>query len=467
MLQQALAYARSRKEENLERLCDWLRIPSVSTLPEHIPDVARAAEWAANYLNWLGMQAVEIFQTPGHPIVCAEYLGVDRPTLLVYGHFDVQPPDPLDQWHTPPFEPRVSGENLYARGANDDKGQVFAILAALEAYLKTSGHMPLNVKVLLEGEEEIGSPHLADFVRGRQQELAANAVLIADQEMLSPQAPLIIYGVRGNAYLEIEVRGPVQDLHSGTFGGAVDNPLNVLVRLLAALQDGTTRRVNIPGFYDRVLPLTEQERELLATVPINDEIGLNITGSPALAGEAGYSLAERISVRPTLDIHGIAGGFTGEGGKTVIPSKATAKLSMRLVPDQNPQEIASLCEGYLRKLAPPTVTVEVRQLAAIRPAVIDFNVEAVRAAALAYERGIGASAFYFRGGGSLPIVQDFIEILSQPNQPEIPIVMIGFGLPDDNTHAPNEKLSVTNFYKGIETAIHYLDIFGNIQAKVQ
>jgi acetylornithine deacetylase/succinyl-diaminopimelate desuccinylase-like protein len=461
MLQTALEYARSHQGENLDRLCEWLRIPSVSTLPEHIPDVARAGKWAAEYLASIGMRRVEIAQTPGHPIVYAEHLDAGSPTLLVYGHFDVQPADPLEEWRTPPFEPQIVGDNLYARGANDDKGQVFTILAALEAYLKTSGRLPLNVKVLLEGEEEVTSPHLAPYLREHRQELLADAVLIADQEMLSPQAPLILYGARGNVYMEIEVRGPAQDLHSGTFGGAVDNPFNVLVRLLAALQDSETHRVNIPGFYDRVRPLSEDERRLLAKAPISDDLGLILTGAPALAGEAGYSLAERISVRPTLDIHGIAGGFTGEGGKTVIPAKATAKLSTRLVPDQDPHEVASLCESYLRQIAPPTVTLEVRTLGVARPAVIDYSAAAVRAAALAYERGIGASAIYFRGGGSLPIIKDMIDLLSQPDRGEIPIVMIGFGLPDDNTHAPNEKLYLPNFYRGIETVIHYLDIYAS------
>jgi len=461
MLEAALTHARSRQGEHLARLCDWLRIPSISTLPDHAADVRRAAQWTRETLQAIGFDSVELVETPWHPIVTAEWLGAEGPTLLIYGHFDVQPVDPLGEWRTPPFEPQVIGDNLVARGASDDKGQAFAILAALESYLKTSGRLPLNVKVLLEGEEEITSPHLAPFLRERRQSLLADAVLIADQEMLAPQAPLILYGTRGNVYLEIEVSGPATDLHSGTFGGAVDNPFNVLARLLAALQDGTTHRINIPGFYESVRPLSEGERELIAKAPIDDPIGLYLIGAPALAGEEGYTLAERISVRPTLDIHGIMGGFTGEGGKTVIPAKATAKLSMRLVPDQQPEEIARLCEAYLRQLAPPTVKLEVRTLGVARPVVIDFNSRAIQAAALAYERGIGAPAIYFRGGGSLPIVRDMIDILSHPEREEIPIVLIGFGLPDDNTHAPNEKLYLPNFYKGIETVIHYLDIFGN------
>jgi len=463
MLEPALQHARSQRREHLDRLCDWLRIPSISTLPEHASDVLRAAQWVTDYLRRVGMERVELIETAGHPIVYADWLDVQGPTLLIYGHFDVQPVEPLEEWRTLPFEPQLVGDDLLGRGTADDKGQVFAVLAALEAYLKTSGRLPVKVKVCLEGEEEVLSPHLASFLRERRQELRADAILICDQEMLGPQAPLIVYGVRGNVYLELEVRGPAQDLHSGTFGGAVDNPFNVLVRLLASLQDPQTRRVLIPGFYDRVRPLGEEERRLIAKAPLDDALGLSLTGAPALAGEEGFSLAERITVRPTLDIHGIRGGFTGEGGKTVIPAMATAKLSMRLVPDQEPEEIARLCEAYLRKIAPPTVTLEVRTIGTARPVIIDYTAPPVRAAAQAYERGFGASPVYFRGGGSLPILRDMIDVLSERSEPsrgEIPVVMMGFGLPDDNTHAPNEKLHLPNFYKGIETIIHYLDVLG-------
>ncbi len=458
MLQSALDFAQANRAAHLAGLCDWLRIPSVSTLPEHAADVRRAAGWLADRLRGLGLERVELAETKGHPIVYAERLGLDAPTLLLYGHFDVQPPDPLEEWRTPPFEPQVIGDDLYGRGAADDKGQFFAILAALESYLNTSGQLPVNVKVLAEGEEEVLSPNLPLFLRQRKDDLRADAVLIADQEMLDPQVPVIMYGVRGNIYLELEVRGPGRDLHSGTFGGAVDNPFNVLARLLASLQDGRTRRVLIPGFYDRLRPLSPEERALIAKAPITDEIGLYLTGASALAGEEGYSLAERVSVRPTLDIHGIFGGFTGEGGKTVIPAKASAKLSMRLVPDQDPQEIIRLAEAYLRSLLPPTVTLEVCVVGTAMPVVLDYKAPAIQVAAQAYARGFGADPVYLRGGGSLPIVRDMIDVLSQPGRGDIPIVMIGFGLPDDNTHAPNEKLHLPNFYKGIETVIHYLDI---------
>lgn len=458
MLAQALDYARSHQGKSLDRLCEWLRIPSISTLAENAQDVRRAAQWISEALREMGLDHIEVVETSGHPLVYADWLGAEGPTLLIYGHYDVQPVDPLDEWRTPPFEPQVVGDDLFGRGTTDDKGQAYAALAALEAYLKTSGRLPVNVKVLLEGEEEVLSPSLQVFLRERRQKLLADAILICDQEMLGPQTPVIMYGVRGNTYLEVEVRGPAQDLHSGMFGGAGDNPFNVLVRLLAALQDPETRRVTIPGFYDRVRPLSDDERNLIAKIPFDDEIGLHLTGMPALAGEEGYNLAERLSVRPTLDIHGIAGGFTGKGAKTVIPSKATAKLSMRLVPDQQPDEIARLCEAYLKELAPKTVKLDIRTIGTAMPVVIDFNAPAVRAAEQAYQRSFGYNPVYFRSGGSLPIVHDMIFLLSTPAQGEIPVVMIGFGLPDDNAHAPNEKLHLPNFYKGIETVIHYLDL---------
>lgn len=463
MLESALQFARANRERQLASLYNWLRIPSVSTLPEHAPDVRRAAEFAVLYLRDIGMTRVEMRETAGHPIVYAEWIDPQSassvlPTLLIYGHFDVQPIDPAEEWIRPPFEPLLDGEHLYARGASDDKGQAFAVLAALESYLKTSQELPVRVKVLLEGEEEVTSPNLFSYIREYAEELAADAILIADQDMLSPQHPVIMWGVRGNLYTEIEVRGPTRDLHSGTFGGALDNPLNVLVRLLASLQDGKTRKVLIPGFYENVEELTEQERALIAQAPINDDIGLHLTGAPALGGEEGYPLAERVSVRPTLEIHGIAGGFTGEGLKTVIPSKATAKVSMRLVPGQSPDEIAARLEEYLRSLCPPTVTLDFRVIGKAQPVKIDYTAPAVRAAAEAYEAGFGHKPVYLRGGGSLPIVHQMIESLSQPGS-TIPVVMIGFGLPDDRTHAPNERFYVPNFFHGIETVIHYLDVF--------
>ena len=409
MLDSALNYARQNKAAHLSGLCDWLRIPSISTTPEHTPDVRRAAEFAAQYLHTIGMDKVEVRETTGHPIVYAESITNHQfPTLLIYGHFDVQPADPDEAWAHPPFEPTVDGDNLYARGASDDKGQAFAIVAALESYLKTGGKLPVNVKVLFEGEEEITSPSLLPYIQTHADELGADAILIADQDMLDPQHPVVMWGLRGLLYAEIEVTGPARDLHSGTFGGSVDNPFNVLTRLLAQLQDGDTRRILIPGFYDTVEELNEKERALISQAPINDDVGIYLTGAPKLAGEAGYPLAERVSVRPTLDIHGMAGGFTGEGSKTVIPAKATAKVSLRLVPHQHPGPVFEALTSYLKSLCPPTVKLDVRNIGQAVPVKVDYKHPAIQAAAIAYEKGFGHKPIYLRGGGSLPIVYDMI-----------------------------------------------------------
>ncbi len=462
MLKFALEYARRNRQQHVEKLCDWLRIPSISTLPEHADDVRSAACWIRDYLEENGLQQARVQETGGHPVVTAQWMNANNaPTILLYGHFDVQPPDPLEEWNSPPFDPQQIGENLYARGASDDKGQAFALLASLESYLKSSGKLPVNVKILLEGEEEIQSRNLPGFLRAHSLELRADSILICDQDMFSPQHPVVMYGVRGNLFMEVQVKGPARDLHSGTFGGAVDNPFNVLARLLAALQDTRTRRISIPGFYDRIRVLSEEERRLINKAPVNDSIGLHLTGAPLLAGEEGFCLVERISLRPTLEIHGIVGGFTGQGSKTVIPSKATAKISMRLVPDQDPYQVSESLESYLRQLAPPTVHLEFKQVGLAKPVVIDYNTEPVRLAAEAYRLGFQAEPIYFRGGGSLPFLFDMIDSLSVPKEGPIPVAMIGFGLPDDCTHAPNEKLNLSNFFQGIETVIHYLFLMGN------
>jgi len=464
MLDFALNFAQQNKHSHLSRLCDWLRIPSISTLPENAQDVRSAAQFAARFLKDTGMTLVEIRETNGHPIVYGEWLETRHPspaTLLIYGHFDVQPIDPIEEWARPPFEPIIEGDNLYARGASDDKGQAFAILAALESYFKTSGRLPVNVKILLEGEEEVTSPNLFSYIREHAEEIKADAILIADQDMLDPEHPVLMWGLRGILYTEIEVTGPAHDLHSGTFGGSVDNPFNVLMRLLAQLQDGETRRVLIPNFYDKVEELNDEERALISQAPINDEVGLYLTGAPALGGEKGYPLAERVSVRPTLEVHGIAGGFTGEGSKTVIPVKATAKVSMRLVPNQSPEEVFESLKSCLESICPPTVKLDVRAIGKAYPVKIDYKSPEVQAAAVAYEKGFGHMPVYLRGGGSLPIVDEMIKVLN------VPVVMIGFGLPDDRTHAPNEKFHIPNFYRGIDTVIHYLDLFSKIKPLVE
>jgi acetylornithine deacetylase/succinyl-diaminopimelate desuccinylase-like protein len=364
----------------------------------------------------------------------------------------VQPFDPLDEWLTPPFEPTVKGDDLFGRGATDDKGQLYVHIAAVEAYLKTSGKLPLNVKFVLEGEEEIGSPNIADFIQAHRNMLRADAALISDSHILDPQTPMIVTGVRGLAYLEVTLCGSTHDLHSGSYGGVVENPLNAMVRLLASLRD-EQGRVTIPGFYDDVRELTPAERAALNDGLVTDETILAETGAPALWGEPDYTPMERKSVRPTLDIHGIKGGFISAGQKTVIPAVASAKVSMRLVPDQVADKIAQLFIDHIHRIAPNTMEVSVKKMNCGDGAMMDITSPAVEAAAEAYERGFGRRPFYMREGGSIPVVSLFSTLLN------IPVVMMGFGLPDDRLHAPNEKFHLPNFYRGIETAIHYYEIF--------
>ena len=455
MLKSALVYADEHKQHNLDLLMEFIRIPSISALQEYSQDIQRAADWLSNYLGQIGMTGVNILSTGGHPVVYGEWLGAggDKPTLLAYGHYDVQPVDPLEDWHSPPFVPTILGDNLFGRGASDDKGQLLTVLTAADSYLASSEHLPINLKVLLEGEEEIGSPHTSDFIHKNIELLACDAVLNSDYDMINPTTPAIAYGARGLLYLEVDVRGPLTDLHSGTFGGAVDNPLGVLSHLLAELRDPTTRRIKIPGFYDRVLPIKDKEREMIAQGAMTENEVIRLTCVSDLVVEEGYTTAERISVRPTLDIHGISGGFTGSGQKTVIPSSVTAKVSMRLVPNQIPDEIKNLFESYLRSLVPPTVELEVRTISSCAPVMVDYETPAISFAADACKRVFGVDPIYMRSGGSDPIAGDFQEGL------DVPVVNLGFALPDDNSHAPNEKQYLPNFFRGIETMIHYFSIF--------
>lgn len=456
MQNEALTYAQNHRAEALAELQELLRIPSISTLPEHRPDMERAAEWLAAKLQAIGLGNVTLLPvTDGPPVVYGDWLqaGPEAPTVLVYGHYDVQPVDPVEEWLTPPFEPTVQGDNLFGRGTTDDKGQFYTHIAAAEAYLRSSGKLPVNLKFMLEGEEEIGSAHLEEFVREHQARLQADAALISDTHITDPNTPVIVTGVRGLAYMEVTLRGSRQDLHSGMYGGVVENPLNALVKLLASLRD-EQGRVTIPGFYDRVRDLSAEERAALNQDGVTEAEILAETGAPALWGDPAYSLAERIGVRPTLDIHGIRGGFVGSGQKTVIPAVASAKVSMRLVPDQDSAEIARLFTAHIQAITPPTMTVTVDTLAGAEAAVVDLSAAALEAAAVAYEQGFGQRPHYKREGGTLPIVGLINQVLGAP------VVMMGFGLPDDNLHAPNEKFYLPNFYRGIETAIRYYQIFG-------
>ncbi len=452
-MDQAVAYAREKDGRFLAELIEFLRIPSVSTAPERGGDVARAAAWIAEHLERLGFRS-RVEPTDLHPIVRADWLGAPgRPTVLCYGHYDVQPPDPLDLWNSPPFEPTVEQGALYARGASDDKGQLFTHVKAVEAILRTAGSLPVNVKFLLEGEEEIGSPSLATYVPRHRRALAADAALVSDGSLFASGLPTLTTGLRGLLYAEIEVSGARCDLHSGQYGGAAPNAVGALAQILAALKD-RQGRIRIPGYYGRVRPPDDAERSAWARLPFDEVAFCNEIGVTAAPGEEAYPILERLWARPTLDVHGIAGGFAGIGMKTVIPSRATAKVSMRLVPDQRPERIFKQLERFVRRQAPPGVRVEVRHLASTPPVVVSPDAPAVRAAARSLEAVFGVPPVYTRSGGSIPVVSAFDRSL------KISTVLMGFGLPDDNLHAPNEKFALANFRQGIEATIRFFHEFG-------
>jgi acetylornithine deacetylase/succinyl-diaminopimelate desuccinylase-like protein len=447
-----LVHARAHREEHLRELETFLGIPSVSTQAQHEPDMEKATVWLRDQLAAAGFPHAEILPTGGHPVVFAEWMaaGEDAPTVLVYGHYDVQPPDPVDEWETPPFEPTVVGDDIFCRGASDDKGQLYVHVKAIEAFKETVGAPPVNVKCIFEGEEEIGSVHLAPFIVEHRDELAADVVVISDSHILGKQIPAIVYALRGLTYLEVEVTGPDHDLHSGLYGGAVHNPVNALCAMIASLQD-EDGRIAIPGFYDDVRPLSPEERAELARVPFDREAWLEEAGVPQPWGDPEYTIVERTTARPTFDVNGIWGGYIEPGAKTVLPSKAFAKISMRLVPDQTPEEIRCLVTEHLQSIAPPTVTVEVRSLHGGEGAIVRRDSPEMDAAVRAYEAGFGVEPVFMREGGSIPVVATFQKVLG------IDTILMGFGLPDDNLHAPNEKLHLPNFYRGIETAIHFLN----------
>ncbi len=450
-----ITYAQAHREQFLAELLEFLRIPSVSTQAEHKPDIEQAASWLREQLLRAGFPKAEVMPTPGHPVVYAEWLaaGPDAPTLLIYGHYDVQPPEPLELWHTPPFEPTIIGDDVFARGAADDKGQAYIHVKAAESFKETVGAPPVNLKCIFEGEEESGSPSLVPFIKGHRDLLAADYAVISDTHILGKETPSIVYALRGLAYIEVKVTGPSIDLHSGVYGGAVNNPINELCRMIAKLQDDDGH-ITIPGFYDQVRPLDEAERAELARIPFDLEAWKEEAGVKQAWGEADYTIIERTSARPTLDVNGIWGGYIQPGAKTVLPSEAHAKISMRLVPDQMPEEITELVSDYLREIAPPSVSIEIQPLHGGHGAIIDRNSPAMRAAAQAYEQVFGKPPVFVREGGSIPVVADFQQILG------IETVLMGFGLPDDRLHSPNEKFHLPNFYRGIETVIHFLTIMG-------
>ena len=477
----AIEFARNNAARFVEELKALLRIPSISTEPERAPNVRRAAEFVAAELHRIGMENVHLIETStpelalassdgpaeivpareGHPLVYADYLhaepveGKPATTVLIYGHYDVQPVEPLDEWLSPPFEPTERDGNLYARGAVDDKGQIWMHLKALESLFATgNGKLPINVRIIVEGEEEVGGEGVAAFVREHPDQLRADVALVSDTEMFAPDLPTLCVGLRGMIYTEIEARGARTDLHSGMYGGAAPNPLVALAQIIAKLKD-ETGRVLIPGFYDRVATPTAAELTAWKSLPFDEEHYRETEiGSIELTGEAGYSVLERTWARPTLDVHGIAGGFTGAGAKTVIPARAVAKVSMRLVPDQTPAESFAQFKAYVESIRPAGITLEVRLIHAGDPVVVSTDNPYVRAATEALHEVFARETVFVRGGGSVPIVGDFIRELGTPT------LLMGFGLPDDNLHAPNEKFHLANFHRGIESIVRFLTRVG-------
>ncbi len=438
----------------LEGLKTFLRIPSISALSEHKPDIRRAADFVREELQSAGLSA-ELVEGSGNPLVYAEWLGAPgKPTILFYGHYDVQPPDPLDEWKSPPFEPEVRGGDLFARGAADDKGQVYLQIKAVERVLRRDGKLPVNVKFLIEGEEETGGEHIEDYVKSRPPRLAADAALICDTEMFAPELPTICIGLRGMVYCELLVQGADHDLHSGVYGGAAPNPLQAVAEIICALKD-RDGRIRIPGFYDRVVPPARKEREAWARLPFDEkEYTEKEMGARELVGEPGLPLFERLWARPTLEVHGIRGGFTGEGAKTVIPARAVAKISMRLVANQRPDEAAGQLRDAVKTACPRGVTAELKVLNEGAPSLTNPENRFIHAAAEAMKQIFGKETVYIRSGGSIPIVGVFDAYLG------IPSVMMGFGLPDDNLHAPNEKFHLPNFYRGIDAVERFLASLG-------
>ncbi len=455
-MNRAIEHARTNQQQYLDELIEFLRIPSVSTKPEHAEDVKTAASWLADRLKTAGLENVRVIPTNRHPLVYGDWLHADgKPTVLVYGHYDVQPAEPFDLWESPPFEPTVEDDFLVARGSSDDKGQVFIHVKAVEALLQTNGRLPVNVKFIIEGEEESGGQSLSVFIPENKAMLAADVALVSDTAIVNKETPAIVYGLRGMCYALIDITGPRRDLHSGSFGGGVNNPLNVLGHVIAKLKD-ENGRILIPGFYDNVRPLSAEERDILAKFPLDEAAWLAETGAPQPWGEPEFTLVERLGARPTLDVHGIIGGYTGPGSKTVLPAKVHAKISMRLVPDQNPARISQLFQAYIQEIVPSSVQVSVTIAGTAPASISDYETSAMKAAVSAYQASFGKEPVLMREGGSIPVVGEFQTHLG------LETVLMGFGLPDDCIHAPNERFYLPNFYRGIETSIHFFQEYGKM-----
>jgi len=452
-LKNVITYINSNNNRYISELKDFLRIPSISTTPKHKKDMIKSADFVAKKLKEAGIQKVKVIKTKGNPLVYAEWLGAPgKPTVLIYGHYDVQPVDPLELWDTPPFDPTVKNGKIYARGATDDKGQIFMHIKSVEAFLKTAGKLPLNIKFLIEGEEEIGSRNLQNFVNKNSKLLKCDAILISDTALFGPGIPTITYGLRGIAYMEIEVTGPNRDLHSGTFGGAVANPINILAGMISKLmnKDGY---ITIPGFYDDVIRITKSEKENIKKLKFSEKNYAKILGVKELKGEKFYSTLERTWIRPTLDCNGIIGGFTDKGAKTVLPSKVTAKISMRLVPNQDPKKIAKLFTRYVKQITPKSVAVKVNELHGGYPIVVSLNDKATIAASKAIARAFGKKTVFMREGGSIPIVITFAKKLKASP------VLMGLGLNTENLHSPNEHFNLNHFHLGILSSAYFFDEF--------
>jgi acetylornithine deacetylase/succinyl-diaminopimelate desuccinylase-like protein len=455
----ALAYAQTHRRRFLEELKQFIRFPSVSAQPKHARDLKRCAEWLAAHLRRIGLARGEVITTRGQPIVYAEWKGrTDAPTVLIYGHYDVQPPEPLKEWHSAPFAAEVRGDNLYGRGACDDKGQMFAHVKALEAHLATARALPVNVKCIFEGGEEIGSGNLIPFIERNRRALAVDAAVVSDAPMMGPGQPAITYAMRGGLSAELEVHGPEHDLHSGLYGGAVLNPRQALCEIISRLHDARGH-VTIPGFYDRVLDWSGEERQRMAESGPSARRILHDARTAKDWGEPGFTPYERITLRPALTVNGITGGYQGAGSKGVIPGRALAKLNFRLAPDQDPHEVDHAFRSYIKRITPAEVKSEVRTSAHARPVVLNPRHPMIRAAAVACRRGFGRAPVFLRSGGTVPVVNTFQQILG------VPTVLMGFALPDDHMHAPNEKFHLPNFFRGIATCVWFLQAAGAARRK--
>jgi acetylornithine deacetylase/succinyl-diaminopimelate desuccinylase-like protein len=460
-MQAVIDFLKQNEARFVDQLCDYVRFPSVSAQPKHSEDMKRCAAWVAKQCDQIGLHA-QICSTEGHPIVLAKTPAAGtnsagRPHFLVYGHYDVQPPEPFELWKTPPFEPRIEGRSLFGRGASDNKGQNLAHLKAVEAYFKTGTNLPCDLTFIIEGEEEVGSKNLTNFLGNRRQELKCDAVVISDTGMPSPNCPALTYALRGIAAFEIILRGPARDLHSGIFGGTVDNPAMALSQMLAKLRD-KNGRVSIPGFYDEVQPLSAYERKQFARLPFTERDYQKLLGVPKLFGEKGYTPFEQRSARPTLEINGLTSGYQGDGSKTIVPAWARAKITTRLVPDQNPARIIKLVKQHLKKLCPPTVRMEIQAGHGAEPYLVSPASPYAQAGLRALKAAFGREPILMREGGSIPIVNDFKKILGADT------LLLGLALPDDNAHSPNEKFSLDCFLKGQLMAAHLWQELSRVRA---